>query len=223
MELLIYNHGAKWIGTTTLNINFPPQRNIASTKTKARIILALKALQKDKKLSLRAAASIYNVSRTTLTIRRDGRTSRYDTPVNSRKLTDLEERTIVQYITKLCIRAFPPRLANMEDIANRLLCARDAPPVGKLWAHNFVKRQPVLRMRFTRRYDYQRAKYKDLKIIREWFTLIHNTKAKYSILNEDSYNFNETGFIMGIITTGIVVTTSNGFGKVKKAQPGNRK
>ena len=30
------------------------------------------------------------------------------------------------------------------------------------------------------------------------------------------YNFNETGFIIGIITTGIVVTTFNSYGKAKK-------
>jgi len=52
---------------------------------------------------------------------------------------------------------------------------------------------------------------------------MYNIKAKYSILNNDIYNFNKTGFIIGIITTGMVITTSNGFRKVKKTQPGNRK
>jgi hypothetical protein len=28
----------------------------------------------------------------------------------------------------------------VEDMANQLLRVRDASPVGKLWAHNFVKR-----------------------------------------------------------------------------------
>ena len=55
----------------------------------------------------------------------------------------------------------------MEDMANRLLCIRDAPPVGKLWAYNFVKRQPALRTRYSRRYDYQRAKCEDPKVIGE--------------------------------------------------------
>jgi len=65
-------------------------------------------------------------------------------------------------------------------------------------------------MRFTRKYDYQRAKYEDPKVIREWFALIYNVKVKYGILNNDLYNFNETGFIMGIIIAIIVVTTLNG-------------
>jgi len=50
---------------------------------------------------------------------------------------------------------------------------------------------------------------------------MHNTKVKYGILNKDTYNFNKIGFIMGIITPIIVVTTLNGRGKAKQAQPGN--
>lgn len=46
--------------------------------------------------------------------------------------------------------------------------------------------------------------------------------AKYGILDNDVYNFDETGFIMGIIFASIVVTTSDGRGKAKLAQPSNR-
>jgi hypothetical protein len=70
-------------------------------------------------------------------------------------------------------------------MANQLLRIHDAPPVGKLWAHNFVKRQPQPRTRYTRRYDYQRAKYEDPKVIGKWFTLVRNVKAKYSIVDNN--------------------------------------
>ena len=70
--------------------------------------------------------------------------------------------------------------------------------------------------------SYQRAKCKDPKVIREWFALVQNMRAKYGIVEEDIYNFDETGFIMGIICPGMVVTTSDGRGKAKLAQPGNR-
>jgi hypothetical protein len=45
-------------------------------------------------------------------------------------------------------------------------------------------------------------------VIRDWFWLVENTKAKYSILDEDTYNFNKSGFIIGVISTGAVVTGS---------------
>ena len=184
--------------------------------------LAVEAIQKNKKLTKATAAKLYDVRRETLRDRLAGRPARGDIPANSRKLTDLEERAIVQYIIELCDRSFPPRLPGVEGMANQLLRARAATPVGKLWAHNFVKRQPELRTRFARKYDYQRAKCEDSKAISEWFALVRNTKAKYGILDDDIYNFDETGFMMGIIFAGMVVTTSDGRGKAKLAQPGNR-
>jgi hypothetical protein len=107
-------------------------------------------------------------------------------------------------------------------MANQLLRVRDAPPVGKLWAHNFVQRKKELKMRWSRRYDYQRAKCEDPKVIGDWFALVRNTKAKYGIVDDDIYNFDETGFMMGIICVGMVVTISDGRSKAKLAQPGNR-
>ena len=111
-----------------------------TTLKEAQIILALQALQNDKNLSERAVAKLYGVDRRTLGRRRAGKPGRRDCPANSRKLTDLEEQTIVQYIIELDTRAFPPRLYSVADMANHLLHLRDAPPVGKLWAYNFVKR-----------------------------------------------------------------------------------
>jgi len=52
---------------------------------------------------------------------------------------------------------------------------------------------------------------------------MYNVKVKYGILNDDLYNFNETGFIMGIIIAAMVVITSDGRNRAKQAQPGNQK
>lgn len=108
----------------------------------------------------------------------------------------------------------------MEGMANQLLRARDAPPVGQLWAYRFVQRQPELRTRWGRRYDYQRAKYEDREIITSWFTLVRNTIAKYGIQDDDIYNFDETSFMMGVIFNSMVVTTSDS--RSKLVQLGNR-
>ncbi len=107
-------------------------------------------------------------------------------------------------------------------MANRLLDARGSLRVGTRWASNFINRRPELRTRFQRRYDYQRAKCEDPEVIRGWFELVHNTIAKYGIHDADIYNFDETGFMMGIISTAMVVTSSDGRAKAKMVQPGNR-
>ncbi len=47
-------------------------------------------------------------------------------------------------------------------------------------------------------------------------------RAKYSVVDSDFYNFDETGFLIGQITPGIVVTRADRRGRVKGIQPGNR-
>ena len=73
---------------------------------------------------------------------------RRDIIANSRKLTNLEESVLVQYILDLATKGFPPQLSIVEDMANRLLATRDAPRVRSRWASNFVKRRIELRTRF---------------------------------------------------------------------------
>jgi hypothetical protein len=97
----------------------------------ANILLSLLALQNNPKLSLRRAASIYTVSWNPFGRRQKGIQSQRDATPKSRKLSDLEKQTIVQFILDLDSRGFPPRLRCVEEIANRLLADRDAPPVGK--------------------------------------------------------------------------------------------
>ena len=116
----------------------------------------------------------------------------------------------------------PPRISGVEDIANRLLSERSTDHVGKLWAHNFIKRHPELVTRYNRKYDYQRAKCEDPELIRGWFRLLQNTITKYGIVESDIYNFDETGFLIGVISTCIVVTSSERRNRAKSKQPDNR-
>ena len=147
--------------------------------------LAIEAIRKTPELSIRAVAKTYMVPHSTLSSRLKGIIARCDTTPPSRKLTDLEESTIIQYALDLDARSFPPRLGAVEDMANRLLADRDAPPIGPRWAANFVKRHKELSTRFTRRYDYQRSQCEDPNVINTWFQLVRNTIAKYGIEESD--------------------------------------
>ena len=113
---------------------------MSQSTIEARINLALQAYQADPKLSLRRAAKIYDIPFQSLHYRSQGRQARADCVPNNRKLNDLEEQVIVQYILDLDSRGFPSRHRDVEEMANRLLTDRDASPVGKRWAINFIKR-----------------------------------------------------------------------------------
>jgi hypothetical protein len=189
----------------------------------ARIILAIEAIQTSKrKLSRRNAAKLYNVPHSTLCDRMNGITSRSDVKPNCLKLTKLEEETIVRHIFDRDSRGFSPRLADVEDMANYLLEARGGKRVGKRWAERFVARRPELKTRFNRAYDFQRALCEDPELIGNWFRLVENMRTKYGVVDSDIYNFDETGFMMGQITPGMVVTRADRRGKSKAVQPGNR-
>jgi hypothetical protein len=128
---------------------------------------------------------------------------------------------IVNYILNLDQRGFAPTYAAVRDMANKLLAARGAGQVGQKWPANFVRRTDSLKTRFNQAYDRQRALCEDPILIRSWFELVEQTKLKYGILDEDVHNFDEAGFMMGKITTQLVVTGSERRGRPKAIQPGN--
>ena len=137
-------------------------------------------------------------------------------------MTNLEEEVLIQYILDLDLRGFAPWLDGVEDMANLLLKSRGRDPVRKLWAYRFVKRRPELKTRFNRVYDFQRALCEDPELIDAWFWLVQNMQMKYGVVDSNFYNFDETGFMMGVICAGMVVTCADQRGKGKAVQPGNQ-
>ena len=62
----------------------------------------------------------------------------------------------------------------------------------------------------------------DTAIISPWFDLVRNVKAKYGILDQDTYNFDETGFQIGVGGSVKVVTASERRRAPLSVQPGDR-
>jgi hypothetical protein len=106
---------------------------------------------------------------------------------------------IIQRILDKSLRGVPLSKAHIQDMADRLLGERGGNPTSKNWVDRFIKRTPELRTRWSRPYNRQRAAYEDPALILPWFELVQSVKAKYSILDEDTWNFDETGFLIGKI------------------------
>ena len=210
-----------WHSSFHLKLSITQQQNMNSFSKERRIILALEAIKNNKNLSRSMAAQIYEIPQSTLYYRMNGRASRDDSRNGRQKLTKSEEDAIVQYVLDLDKRGFPPRIAGVEDMAN-LLEKHDCGRVGKLWTARFIARRQELKTRLNRVYDFQRAACKDPELINAWFKLVNNMKTKYGIANNDFYNFDETGFMMGVICASMVVTRADRQGRSKFIQPGNR-
>ena len=128
----------------------------------------------------------------------------------------------MQRILELDQRGIGATRDMVRDMANDLLAERDGGTVGKHWVDNFKKRTPEIKLRRSRPYDRQRALNEDPRVVTLWFELVANTKEKYGITDEDTYNFDETGFMMGVIKGQMVFTGSEKRGNPKGIQPGNR-
>ena len=161
-----------------------------------------------------------------LAYRASGHPPRAELGQYNRKLTDMEELTLTQWILSMDLRGYPPRVCAVQHMAELLLHERVPgahASIGKNWTTRFINQNDELKSKFTHRYDYQRALCEDPDVINAWFRLIRNTIQKYGIDDADIYNFDETGFAIGVAATTRVVTgTERRRGKALKTQPGNR-
>jgi hypothetical protein len=100
-------------------------------------------------------------------------------------------------------------------MANYMLLQHGKPQVGKYWITKLIKRRPEIDSKFTRKYNYERAKCEDPKIIQEHFDCVQAAISEYSILLEDIFNFDETGFAIGLCATAKVITGSDRYARPK--------
>lgn len=69
-----------------------------------------------------------------------------------------------------------------------------------------MTRSDELKIAFSRAKDRQRILQEDPAVISAWFKLVEETKAKYSVDDNDVHNFDETSFQIGVIRSMKVVT-----------------
>ena len=117
----------------------------------------------------------------------------------------------------------PSRVTTVCEMAHLLVAQHEKPAyVGKTWVRSFISRHDTLKSKYNRKYDYQQAKCEDLELITDWFRHVRSTIIEYGILDDDIYNFDETGFQMGVISTAKVITGTDRAGRPRTIQPGNR-
>jgi hypothetical protein len=204
-----------------------PQRQRRQLPSKeGQIALALASYQSNTRQSLRALARAYSVPRSTLQTRLQGVRPKSEITSVNQKLHPTEEQSLVQWILDLDRRGFPPQIIDVRRMADNLLAARGQnpppQPVGQKWVSRFVNRRAELQTRWNRKFHSERARSEDPVAIRAWFRLVEETRQSYGILDTDIYNFDETGFMMGIAATSKVVTSSEAVGRAVTIQPGDR-
>jgi hypothetical protein len=76
-------------------------------------------------------------------------------------------------------------------MANILLAKRGdtaTTTVSGNWVYTFIPRRDELKTRNSHRYNYQRAKCEDPKLIRKWFDRVQITIMQHGIASDDIHN-----------------------------------
>ena len=139
-----------------------------------------------------------------LLARYHGRPSRFDRSGGHFKLNDRQNfvlREFVRFLDQLGVSA---RVAHVVRCVNTILHADHADPslppptVTNRWAKAWIKRQDDIFIRRQRHLDLNRALAHDINGIQKWFDGFIKIVSDYGIDSADIWNFDETGFRIGI-------------------------
>ena len=99
-------------------------QNLQKLQKEGRLAILKQSIQNKQILSLRKAAKLYSVPRTSLQRRVDGSIPIAQSNAKKRKLQPTEEQALVQWILELDQRGFPPHIIDVRRMADTLLAAR---------------------------------------------------------------------------------------------------
>ncbi|KAI9042945.1 uncharacterized protein KD926_004736 [Aspergillus affinis] len=126
-------------------------------------------------------------------------------------------------------RGYPLTISKVRYLAKLLFTAKLKPSkvqdafISDRWVSRFIHRHEAeWKLKYTKKYNYQRAKCEDPQIIKRWFEVVQNTIQNYGILEQDIYIMDQTGFQMGVATTANVICRSGTReSHAKSTHPGN--
>jgi hypothetical protein len=205
-----------------------PPHTQNSREKEGRIDLARHGLKKNQFSSRREAARVCRVADRTLGRRIKGVRPKRGSRAPNNLLLLIEEEELVRWILSMEQRGFPTYLIDLKRLTENLISRRGTPgstrSIGKKWVYRFTERHPALKKYRTRNKDHQRARQERPSVIRPWFQRIQDTIEQYGIVDADCYNFDETGFAMGVITGSATkaVGSSANVTRITINQPGSR-
>lgn len=187
-----------------------------------RIKLALEAVRTKSVPSIRKAAELYGVPRSTLQARLNGAETIRKAHEPYQRLSLAEEEALVCTINRMYGWGWPMTISAVETFAEQMLRAKgDSKPLGTNWYQHFLKRHPSLRTSRSRTLDQARRDASDPEVLQAWFSLFLATVTQLGIPQSDWYNMDEKGFMKGV-GDNVKVIISRHDKEAFVVQPGNR-
>ena len=127
---------------------------MASLSQEERFERALAEKHQNPELSLRKLALQYNISRSTLQNRFNGRPTRQQAREKQQRLSAVEEESLVKWINLMHDWGWSPRISTLVDMAKCLLSAKeDTEALDQHWYQNFLACHPDLKLKYSRNLD----------------------------------------------------------------------
>ena len=186
------------------------RKNPKAAENEARLQEALAAVRSGQ-CNAPTASTVFNVPRRTLYDRLEGKLPCRLAQENQQVLTHAEEKELVRMITYLTITGYPPRHATLREMAEEVRKRRvqnindpsvnyvEYPPIGKDWIKRFLRRHSELSSVTARTIDASRVKAATPETISHWFNVLEQVIDEYNIIEENTYNMDESGFAIGEI------------------------
>lgn len=147
-------------------------------------------------LSIRRAAEVYNIPKSTLHDRISGKVVQGASSGPEPYLTVTEETELVQFLTKCASMGFARNKKQIFDIVDRVLESKGKNvKVSNGWWQSFRNRHPNMVLRTSEPLSYIRAVSSSPDIINHYFDLLESTIVDNNLLGKASqiFNMDETG------------------------------
>lgn len=149
--------------------------------------------------------------------------------VHGRRLSPDQDLALCLYLNKLIKLGLHPRLRMIETAATKLLMQDSIgttlpPPLSHSWSKRWMDRHPEFRKIKRKPLAAVRKNAEDSVVIRHYFDHFKQQIQEHGICDEDIWNFDETGFRLGIARSDWVLTSifEDANKRISSKDPDNR-
>lgn len=169
----------------------------------SRIVDAIFELTKYKNLNIATVACQFNVPAKRLINWWRGHKSKIECGGHNKALFKAQGSALCQYLDNLDERWPKTRYKQLEQAANSLLKkgyigSEKLPIVGAHWTARFLQRHPQYVLQKQKPLVIKRKNVHKLETFQTHFEDYCSVKVEKGIHNEDTYNFDDTGFRVGV-------------------------
>ena len=133
-----------------------------------------------------------------------------------------EENALKDWVLQLYAWGWPVKVAQLRQMAIELLRARgNHTALGVNWQQHILHLYPDLQAKYSRTLNQERLFAENEEVFKYYFELFLSVKQKHGTLNEDIYNMDKKGFMIGVAAS-VKVLISKHEKQAFSAQSGNR-